>query len=282
MSPPNYNTKIIPLIDHPEAQGYERKGFTFNSTIPTISVALEGFERGELVTITAPPGHGKTMLARTLSLDLARQGLNCLYLSYELTYRQLLGLFKKAGLEESQAKRLILAPLEYSERDITFVEKLMEANTVDVLIVDDLHSLEEKYSYDRRSDNMALLLRGLAQRLKNLAIKKDIVIITMAHQRKDSLNAKESSLSDLAYSGGIAQVSDTVISLKKDKETGDGIIEIIKSRWSGSMAAVRLKAENKIFKEYADYELPPDEVANKFRFTSQKEMPLPKLQRNGK
>lgn len=282
MTIPNYNTKILPLIEHPEAQGYERKGFKFNNSIPTISTALEGFERGELIAITAPPGHGKTMLARTFCMDLIGQGLNCLYLSYELTYRQLLGLFKLSGLSESKARKLILAPLEYQERDITFVESLISKNEIDVLVVDDIHSLEEKYSMDRRSDNMALLIRGLAQRLKNLAIKKDIVIITMAHQRKDSIDNKKSSLSEIAYSGGIAQVCDTVLSLKKDSETGDGIVEITKSRWSGSMAAVRCKAVNKIFKEYEHYELPANEVIDKFRFTSQKEMPLPSLQKHGK
>lgn len=277
---PNYNSKIVPLIDHPSAQGYDRKGL-HTSSIPTLSKTLEGFERGELVAITAPPGHGKTMLARTFCIDLINQGVNCLYISFELTYAQLLRIFKLSGLDQMQSKKLILAPLEYSERDITFIEKVVEMNEIDVLVVDDIHSLEEKYSGQRNSDNMALLMRGLAQRLKNLAVKHEIVVMTMVHVRKDSIDSKQSSLSEIAYSGGIAQVSDTVLSIKTEKETGYALIEVTKSRWSGIKAGVKCKAVDKIFKELEPYELTPNEVVDKFRFTPQSELPMPPVQRNG-
>ena len=142
MTPPKYNTQIIPLVDHPQGS-YERKGIHTYSSIPTLSKTLEGFERGELVAITAPPGNGKTMLARTLCMDMIKQKYKCLYLSYELTYSQLLRMFKLSGLDEFEEKDLILSPMEYSERDITFVEQLADDNDIDVLVVDDIHSLEE-------------------------------------------------------------------------------------------------------------------------------------------
>lgn len=260
---PKFETKIIPLITNPEAQGYDRKGLALQSSLPTLSTALEGFERGELVAITAPPGMGKTMLARTLCMDLIKQNVKCLYISFELTYGQLLRLFKLSGLELSNHKDLVLSPVDYSERDIAFIEAIVEANELDVVVVDDIHSLEEKYSRFRSSDNMALVMRGLAQRLKNLAIKQNVVIITMAHQRKDALDNKSSSLSDIAYSGGIAQVSDTVLSIKTEKDTGYAIIEITKSRWSGKKTKVKAKEDNKIFKELAFWEIEPDEVVER-------------------
>ena len=103
MFPSHDNTEIIPLIDHPEG-AYERKGIHTTSSIPTLSKALEGFERGELIAITAPPGNGKTMLARTLCMDMIKQKYKCLYLSYELTYSQLLRMFKLSGLEDYEEK----------------------------------------------------------------------------------------------------------------------------------------------------------------------------------
>lgn len=265
---PQFETKIIPLIKHPEAQGYDRKGLALQSSLPTLSTALEGFERGELVSITAPPGMGKTMLARTFCMDLIKQDVKCLYISFELTYSQLLRMFKLSGLELSNHQDLVLSPLDYSERDIAFVEKVVEMNPLDVVVVDDIHSLEEKYSGFRNTDNMALVIRGLAQRLKNMAIKNNVVVITMAHMRKDAIDNKSSSLSEIAYSGGIAQVSDTVLSIKTEPETGYAIIEITKARWSGKKTKVKAKEDNKIFKELEFWEVEPDEVVKKFKSKS--------------
>jgi len=268
---PKFNTKLVPLVDHPLAQGYSRTGLHFKSTIPTLSTALEGFERGELVAITAPPGAGKTQLARTICLDLVNQGVNCLYVSYELTYAQLLRMFNLAGLEGNRNKKLILSPLEHSENDITFIEEIAKQD-IAVLVVDDIHSLEEKYSGVRKTDNMAVVMRGLAQRLKTLAIKNDIVVITMAHMRKDAIDSSSSSLSEIAYSGGIAQVADTVLSIKTDKKTGYAVIEITKSRWAGKKLSIRAESQNKRFVEIDDKT--PDEIVNSFRLNSQKELPV--------
>jgi len=268
MLPPNFNTKIIPLLQNPKAQDFQRRGI--NTSIPTISASLGGFEKGELVIITAAPGAGKTQLARTFSLDFIEQGLNVLYLSFELRYNQLLGLFIMAGLNNLDSRLLILSPEDHLENDITFVEEIADKNNIDILVVDDLHSLEEKYAQFRRfNDPQALVLRGLSQRLKNIALKKNIVVLSMVHQRKDSIDNKDSSLSEIAYSGGIAQVADTVLSIKTDKKNGNAIIEIIKARWSGSKIKAICKDVNKRFVELTENEkngqLTPAEVTDKFR-----------------
>ena len=65
---PKYNTNIIPLFTDPKSQDFKRKGVDITS-IPLINKALGGFEKGELIIITAPPGQGKTQLARTFCLD---------------------------------------------------------------------------------------------------------------------------------------------------------------------------------------------------------------------
>lgn len=247
MNPPKYNIKTIPLLTDPNSQNFERRGIKTTS-LPFINNALMGFEKGELVVITAPPGMGKTQLARTLCLDFIGQGLNCLYVSFELTYSQLLGMFLQSGLENMDSKLEILKPELESEQDITFIESLTKENTFDVLVVDDLQALEEKYSLYRNSDNMALVMRGLAQRLKNLAKNQNRIVMTMVHTRKDAIKNSDSSLADIAYSGGIAQVADTVLSIKTDSE-GYAVIEIIKARWSGGKMKVKCVSENKKFIE---------------------------------
>lgn len=255
---PDYNKNLIPIFSNPKNQNFERKGIV-KSSIPTLTKFLGGFEKGELITITAPPGQGKTQLARTFCLDFISQGLNCLYVSYELRYNQLLGLFVVAGLGEMDSKLLILQPEDTAENDITFVEQIA-GQKIDVLVVDDIHSLEEKYSLYRNTDNMALVMRGLAQRLKMIATKNNLIVITMAHTRKDAIDSKDSSLSEIAYSGGIAQVSDTVLSIKTDKKDGNAIIEVIKARWAGGKMKVKCKNVNKKFIELEPYEQTPGEL----------------------
>lgn len=244
---PKFNEKIIPLITDPASQNFKRRGINADS-IPTLNAAVEGFEKGELIIITAAPGGGKTQLARTLIMDFIEQGLNCLYLSFEVKYNQLLGFFMESGLGNMAAKLEILKPEQENEQDITFVEKLAEQE-FDILVVDDLHALEEKYSFHRNTDNMSLVMRGLAQRLKNIALNKNKIVISMVHSRKDSIDKSDSSLSDIAYSGGVAQVADTVLSIKTEKDTGYAIIEITKARYSGSKKRIKCQSINKKFKE---------------------------------
>lgn len=260
---PKWNTDLIPLIDHEASKGGKRQSIKFG--LPLLSNALEGFEKGELILITAPPGEGKTQLGRTLALDFVKQGMNVLFCSYELSLSQLKNLFELSGLNETDNKRLLLAPKEHTERDILFVEKLMEANkenSIDCLVIDDFHALEENYAFQQR-DTGASFLRAIAGKLKDMALKQNCVVITMAHLRKDAIRQKNNSIGDIAYSGGMAQVSDTIFAIRQEPKDM-AIIEIIKSRWSGKKIKVKVSSVNKIFKEvdlYVD-QTPAERVNN--------------------
>ncbi len=252
METEEYNHLQVPLVDHPKAQNFKRKSISFE--IPKLSEALQGLEKGELIIITGAPGSGKSQLARGICIDLIKQSLLCTYVSYELSYGQLLNMFVLAGLDEMENKRLVLSPVDIAERDIAFIEKLVETTKIDILIVDDIHALTMKYAFESRiSDNMASYLRGLADRLKALALKYNIIVITMVHTRKDSIDNKTSSLSDMAYSGGFAQVADSVIAIRTDKKTGNAILDVTKARFTGTKTSIECKSINKKFKEIDFY-----------------------------
>jgi len=250
MNPPKWIEDIIPLVNHPAANQENRQGIPLNLTL--LSTTLEGFEKGELVLITAPPGEGKTQLARTFTMDFVKKSMNVLWCSYESTISQLKTLFFMSGLTEIDNKKMVLVPVDHTESDILFIEQLMEtnkANGINCLIVDDIHALTSKHAFEQRiADNMASYLRGLADRLKKIAKKYNCIVITMAHLRKDAIKGSDNSLADLAYSGGLAQVPDIVLAIRN---TGNntGTIEIIKSRWSGQKIKIKVKSEKKLFTE---------------------------------
>jgi predicted ATP-dependent serine protease len=262
MTEPTWNPEIIPLIDHPAASQLNRQGIKLD--LPLLTRSLEGFERGELVMITAPPGEGKTQLARTFTLNFVKQGLNVLWCSYESTLSQLRTLFYMSGLSELDNQRMVLVPKEHTESDINFIEKLMEENpSVDCLIVDDIHALTQQFIFGPRiADNMASYLRGLAEKLKRIAQKRNCIVITMAHIRKDAIKGKDNSLADIAYSAGLGQVADIVLAIRN---TGNdmGTIEIIKSRWTGQKLKIKVKSQDKKFTELEEI-LTPAEVVKKF------------------
>lgn len=246
MQIPKWDTSFIPLLQHSDSKGTGRKGL--NIGLPSLNQNLQGFEKGEFVAITAPPGMGKTQLSRTIALNFINQGLNVAYCTYELSLRQMTELFKIAGLEEENNKFLLLTPKENLERDILFIEQIMEANKdnyIDCLIVDDFHALQSKYAFEQ---NPLEKMNALADRLKALALKYNCVIITMVQQRKDAIRMKDNSLGDIAYSGRVAHVADTVLAIR-GLPNSEGLIEIIKARWSGAKVKVKVKSVNKKFEE---------------------------------
>lgn len=60
---------------------------TFNSKIPSLDMAINGFEPGEVVAISGPTKGGKTLLGQTLTINFEQQNVNSLWFSYELTPR---------------------------------------------------------------------------------------------------------------------------------------------------------------------------------------------------
>lgn len=61
-----------------KVQGIKWKRF------PTLAKILKGHRRGELTVITGPTGSGKTTFISEYSLDLAMQGVNTLWGSFEI------------------------------------------------------------------------------------------------------------------------------------------------------------------------------------------------------
>lgn len=61
-----------------KVQGIQWKRF------PTLTKILKGHRRGELTVITGPTGSGKTTFISEYSLDLAMQGVNTLWGSFEI------------------------------------------------------------------------------------------------------------------------------------------------------------------------------------------------------
>lgn len=85
------------LVNHEEVLGIRWRRF------PTLNKILRGHRRGELTVLTGPTGSGKTTFMSEYSLDLAAQGVNTLWGSFEV---------RNVRLARTMLQQFVGCPLE--------------------------------------------------------------------------------------------------------------------------------------------------------------------------
>lgn len=237
--------------------------------LPTLDQHTGGFRAGQLITVAARPGHGKSDLACQIVTNTAMAGTASLIVSIEM------------GLEElqdrwmAQASRLKHSRLragEISDRDWTHIsEGVAKLADVPLYVHDDPAANLATIRYQaRRTPNLGLVVvdylqlmdsigahenrqtevAGLSRGLKRLARDLGVPVIALAQlnrgveQRLD----KRPMTSDLRESGAIEQDSDIVIGLYRDElynkkadNPDRGVMEaIILKHRAGALETVRL------------------------------------------
>ena len=219
--------------------------------IKKIDFLTEGFTHGDLIVVSGYTGHGKTSICQTISYNLSQQDVPSLWFSYELSARQFFNKYK------DNAVPLFYLPRKNKPYDLEWLEKkICEANEqkqVKVVFVDHLHYIVPMLTGDlKKSDAIGDTMR----RLKQMAVKYQIVIFLMAHtkQPKDKLMP---TLGDLRDSSFVGQESDAVYIIhrpakrgKRDEFEEYNMFTVIKQRHTGVIGkSVKLEMHNKMFYE---------------------------------
>ncbi len=223
---------------------------------------LHGIRYGELTTFTAGSGCGKTSIMRHIATDLLSKGESVGILELEASNRRTaLGLMSTAV-----GKNLHLG--EYSKDELTTAFK----DSIDnwkLFLFDGFGSFDPDVIYNRIEylasglecrviflDHLSILLSGLdgderrmidttMTRLRSLVERTGIALFLVSHLRRAS-NDKHSheeggrvSLSSLRGSHSIAQISDSVIALERDQQSGgersSTTVRVLKNRYSGEV-----------------------------------------------
>ena len=210
----------------------QKSPFSFKAKIPTLDAAIEGFEAGELVTMTGPTGHGKTTLAESFTWTAFLQDVRSLWFSYEMTYRQF--------LKKLPDELFCYMPLELKGKSLNWLrERIHEAKIkhgARAVFIDHLHFICDMARMKNPSLEIGTIVRGL----KAIALDLNVTIFLIAHLRKVKLT-EEPEISDLRDSSFIGQDSDSVLILwrAKDKDTGDyankTVLKVAKARRTGAM-----------------------------------------------
>jgi twinkle protein len=216
-----------------------------------------GIRYGELTTITAGTGQGKSTFCRQLATELLQEGVKVGYIALEESNRRTaLGLMSVAVGEA----------LHLGEHDYETLKNAYDStiNGWQLYLYDHFGSLSSDIIYSRIEymalgldikviflDHLSILLSGLdgderrmidqtMTNLRSLVERTGITLFLVSHLRrtqtdKDHTDGAKVSLGQLRGSQAISQLSDTVLALERDQQAGDdtSTLRVLKNRYSG-------------------------------------------------
>jgi len=233
---------------------------------PGLQSMTHGIRYGELTTITAGTGQGKSTFCRQLATELLNTGTKVGYIALEESNRRTaLGLMSVAV-----GKALHLGEHEYSTLKDAYDSTINDWN---LYLYDHFGSLSADIIYSRIEymalgldikviflDHLSILLSGLdgderrmidqtMTNLRSLVERTGIKLFLVSHLRraqgdKAIEDGQKVSIGMLRGSASISQLSDTVLALERDQQNPDdaSTLRILKNRYSGETGvAAQLK-----------------------------------------
>lgn len=211
------------LKDKPDAN------FKIYSGIPSLDNMTDGFHTGDLVVVSGPSGHGKTLLCQTLTYRFCERTEPPLWFSFEVPPRQFLNQFNRLPF--------FMLPRELkSGSQEWFEERCLESwqkNRSRIVIVDHLHYLGDMF----RMKNPSLELGQIVRRLKRFCVEENLIGFLVAHIGKiaDGVKATRNNIRDSSF---VVQEADTVLLVQRKKEENEAWLSVEKCRRTGVLDGV--------------------------------------------
>ncbi|XP_022902467.2 mitochondrial DNA helicase [Onthophagus taurus] len=237
-----------------KVQGVKWKRF------PTLNKILKGHRKGELTILTGPTGCGKTTFISEYSLDLAMQGVNTLWGSFEIRNARLARtmLQQYAGIQLDEhldqfdfwADKFEKLPVYFmtfhGQQSIKIVMEAVEHATyvhdISHVIIDNLQFMmgmtEDSKTMDRfwKQDLIVAAVR-------NFATKKNCHVTLVIHPRKEKVS-EDLTTSSIFGGAKATQEADNVLIIQDQRLNmlrGKKFIQIAKNRYSGDLGIMNLE-----------------------------------------
>lgn len=238
---------------------------------------LGGMKGGELITIAARPGIGKTTIALNWALSFVKSHCPVSFFSIEMRYSEIKEkiisqvtniphkliqncLLNANDLEKIKLslKEIDLGSLMINDKSTMTINELMskarrmkEICGTKAIFVDYIQLI----SSDGKSEYRHLEIADMTRKLKCLAKDLDVPIICLAQlsRKVEERTNHTPIMSDLKESGAIEQDSDVVITLSRDDmydkflRPGEALLQVLKNR-HGPRGDIKLRFEAELSK----------------------------------
>lgn len=183
-----------------------------------------GVSPGDVVVIAGQSGHGKTSLAQDWTMSLIRgdKKTKALWFSYEVLPTHLWNKFQEMGMTREDCAFI---PSKHSTGNVAWVEaKIQEGKKkfgIKVVFIDHLGFLLPKTEGilgKNLSSNYASFLTQVMRDIKTIALKEEVIIFLPVHMKKVDSRGRHSDIDDIKDTSGIAQESDLVFLIEREKD----------------------------------------------------------------
>jgi twinkle protein len=193
---------------------------------------LHGIRYGELVTITAGSGIGKSSFCRELATNLLSKGERVGYLALEESNR-------RTALTMANWNLYLFDGFGSYDPDVIYnrIEYLASGLDCRIIFLDHLSILLSGLDGDERR-----MIDTTMTKLRSLVERTGIALFLVSHLKRTSSDQNHEegarvTLGQLRGSAAIAQLSDACIGLERDQQSGgkqsDTTVRILKNRYSG-------------------------------------------------
>ena len=247
--------------------------FRINTKIPSLDRLLDTVEAGELILVTGPTGEGKTTLLMSITKNIAEDNISSCWFTLEVTPRQFLNKITTMN----GTLPLFYLPKQNTENYVHWIEeRIIEAKikyNTQVIFIDHIHQI---FSLQRVSKNVSLEIGDIVAKIKDIAIKNNVIIFLIAHSKDPALPEAEPRKEDIRDSGLISRLADSIIGVWRTNNTDNGTVmkrpkqlnetdnrakvRVFKNRRTGVLGGFIMIHENHYLREFDGFETPRKQI----------------------
>lgn len=193
-------------ISTPMATGYKK-----------VDDALRGgFRIGDLIILSGLTGHGKTLVASNIAVNMAERGEPVMFLTYEVFTAEVWAKMKEMGVSDDIK---IFTPKCYTSGRIEWIKKKIHEGKeygIKFIVIDHLEFLSnsgDKYAKNVNL-NFSTAISEVVKEVKTLAKTEGVCILLLCHLRKMAPGGRP-SINDLKDTSSIGQEADAVLLIER-------------------------------------------------------------------